>query len=249
MEGVSTRVWLAGALVLGAACGPRTEAGSGEQAAGPPVDERREERAMAGAVEVKDRTTDVLGTSLHSLESGPAGGAPVLLLHGAAFRAQTWKDLGTLELLARAGYRAVAIDLPGFGASQENDAAPEELLAAVLDELGLERPVLVSPSMSGRFSLAFCARWPERLAGYVPVAPAGVTGYAGRLGAANVKTLVVWGARDHVFPLEQSRALADALPDAEVVVIEDADHACYLDQPERFHEVLLAFLETAFAGR
>ena len=183
------------------------------------------------------------------MESGPADGDPVLFLHGAAFQARTWKDQGALQLLASRGYRAVAIDLPGFGESPPNDAAPEDFLAALIEELGLGRPVVVSPSMSGRFSLAFCARWPERLAGYVPVAPAGVSSWAPRLGGANVKTLVVWGDRDHVFPLEQSRKLADALPDAEIAVIEDADHACYLDQPGRFDEALLAFLEVVFPGR
>lgn len=44
-------------------------------------------------------------------------GAPkhtVLLLHGASFSSETWLKLGTLQLLAIMGHRAVAVDIPGI---------------------------------------------------------------------------------------------------------------------------------------
>ena len=46
-------------------------------------------------------------------EEGPAAGAPVLFLHGLAGDHSVWSGLAAR--LARAGYRTVAVDLPGHG--------------------------------------------------------------------------------------------------------------------------------------
>ena len=51
---------------------------------------------------------------IHTLQAGPSTGQAILLLHGMKFQAATWRENGTLETLANAGYRAVALDLPGF---------------------------------------------------------------------------------------------------------------------------------------
>lgn len=72
---------------------------------------------MAG-VELHEGTVQVQGQSLFFREARPAGGQAarfsVLLLHGIRFSSETWQNLGTLHRLAQAGYRAVAIDLPGI---------------------------------------------------------------------------------------------------------------------------------------
>lgn len=50
-------------------------------------------------------------------------------------------------------------------------------LHRVLQELGMQRPVLVSPSMSGRFALPFLLEHGDQLAGFVPIAPVGTKDY------------------------------------------------------------------------
>ncbi|MCP4660476.1 MAG: alpha/beta fold hydrolase [bacterium] len=182
------------------------------------------------------------GARVHFLESGPGQAPTVLLLHGARFRAETWRELGTLELLARRGYRALALDLPGFGESPASDIPPEELLSALMPLVAGQPVIVVSPSMSGRFSLPLVVRRPDYVAGFVPIAPAAISEYLDRLAGSRVPAMIVWGENDEVVPLSQAEALAKALPHSRRVILEDAGHPCYLDQPDEFHRQLLQFL-------
>uniref|UniRef100_A0A8C3WQX1 Putative protein-lysine deacylase ABHD14B n=1 Tax=Catagonus wagneri TaxID=51154 RepID=A0A8C3WQX1_9CETA len=135
---------------------------------------------MAG-VEQHEGTIQVQGQTLFFREVRPGSGQAtrfsVLLLHGIHFSSETWQNLGTLHRLAEAGYRAVAIDLPGLGRSREATPAPlgglvpSSFLAAVVDALDLGSPVVVSPSLSGMYSLPFLTAPDSQLRGYVPVAP------------------------------------------------------------------------------
>src|SRR4051812_4095189 len=104
-------------------------------------------------MENQSRWTEVEGGRVHYLIEGRGDGRPVVLLHGASFTAETWKEIGTLAALVRAGYMAYAIDLPGHGKSSPSLGAPRTWLRVLLDLMKIEQPVVVSPSMSGRFAL------------------------------------------------------------------------------------------------
>lgn len=232
------------AAVLVALALPAWTTGCGSS--GEEADVGAKERAEDGAVRVVAREVEVGGSPVRVREAGPAGGAPVVLLHGAAFTSRTWEELGTLDALARAGRRALAVDLPGFGDSAAGTLAAEDFLPALFDALAVERPVLVSPSMSGRFSLPFLLAHPDRVAGFVPVAPVGAVDYAERLRGCEVPALVVWGERDQVFPPSQAQTLAAAFGNARVLILPGARHPAYLDQPEIFHRELVAFAKRVF---
>jgi abhydrolase domain-containing protein 14 len=184
------------------------------------------------------------GHKLHRITSGPEEGRSVLLLHGAAFNSGTWQKLGTLDVLAEAGYRAVAIDLPGFGKSAAQRVDPKTFLVELLGQLEIGRPVVISPSMSGGVSFPLILHHPELVSGFVPIAPVGETEYAGKLKDSPVPALVVWGERDRLFPASRAEVLAASFARAQVVILPGAKHPAYLDQPELFHEALLKFLAT-----
>jgi pimeloyl-ACP methyl ester carboxylesterase len=187
-------------------------------------------------------TVTIDGSTVHCLTAGPEDGLPVVLLHGSKFNAETWRELGTIDVLAKAGYRAIAVDIPGYGQSPKAAIDLNTWLGKLLPKLIPHKAVIVSPSMSGRFSLPLVTSTPEKLAGFVPIAPVAVTTYKGKLGRIKVPTLVVWGEKDDVIPADQADELAKAMPNAEKLILPGAGHACYLDAPAAFHRGLLGFL-------
>ncbi|KAM6197479.1 protein ABHD14A [Sarcoramphus papa] len=225
-----------------------------QRLAGSRPDEGKQGRQAANATARTGMAAGEPPVFYREVSAGPqASGAAspgrpaVLFLHGQAFTSKTWEALGTLALLAGEGYRAVAIDLPGYG-----DSPPAEMTATaqgrvafldhVLQELGMRRPVLVSPSMSGRFALPFLLARGDRLAGFVPVAPVGTKDYAAeQYRRVQTPTLILYGDRDASLGPQSLQSLRH-LPGHRVAVVPDAGHACYLDKPEDFHRALLGFL-------
>lgn len=196
------------------------------------------------------RDVALAGSRVRVREAGDLSRPAVLLLHGAAFDSGTWEELGTLARLEQAGWRALAVDLPGHGASPASALAPEALVPRLLDALGLERAALVAPSLGGGIALATLSAAPERVACCALVAPASVEAFAERLRGARAGTpaLVVWGERDRVFPPAQAERLASCFERAELLLLPGASHPCYLDAPDAFHDALLAFLERSLGA-
>lgn len=190
----------------------------------------------------KSRSVTVAGSKVHVVEQGNADGQVVLLLHGASFSSTTWHDIGTMQKLADAGYRAIAIDLPGFGRSESNGGLPEKWLGDLFDVLDIEKPVVVSPSMSGQYALPLITREPDRLRGFVAVAPVAIMEYKDQLKQITVPVLAVWGENDRLIPQEQADLLVSSAKHGRKVVIAAGSHAPYMSDPKTWHKVLLDFL-------
>ncbi|XP_076436618.1 putative protein-lysine deacylase ABHD14B isoform X2 [Babylonia areolata] len=186
---------------------------------------------------------------IFSQQTFPEGSArlTVLLLHGQAFTSKNWEDIGTLRLLASWGYRAVGVDLPGYGKSREvslGGVSNADFLSALVKEVG-ERPVIISPSMSGGFSLPYLFENPgescNKAAAYIPVAPVMTGSFLQNYSASQIPTLIVYGSKDSSLGFTSHDHLKK-LPNSEVAIIPDAGHACYMDRPELFHHLLHDFL-------
>ena len=59
----------------------------------------------------------------------------------------------------------------------------------------------------------------------------------------DVPTLVIHGEEDQLIPVAEARAMAEALPEAELVIVPGAGHLLNLEQPEIFDEAVRGFLE------
>ena len=174
----------------------------------------------------------------------------VLLLHGAAFSSQNWVELKTLEKLQAAGFRAIAVDLPGFGKSERNSRMLDKagFLRDLMKELQISCPVLVSPSMSGTYALPYLLKSSDSLAGFVPVAPVGGPGLdVGALEHIQTPALVVWGERDRGLGKRGAKRLL-RLPHSSELMIAGGRHPAYLDAPELFNKRLVAFSQGVFQG-
>jgi 3-oxoadipate enol-lactonase len=91
-------------------------------------------------------------------EDGGAG-EPLLLLHGLALDHRSWDEqVGPL----RERYRAVRIDLHGFGRSSQvgGPYSHAAILRQVLTRLGIERAHVVGHSMGGRIAAEFVQTHP-----------------------------------------------------------------------------------------
>jgi pimeloyl-ACP methyl ester carboxylesterase len=114
---------------------------------------------------VRERFVDSAGTRIHVIEEGPEDGRPVLFLHG--FPEFWWSWRHQLEACAAQGYRAVAIDLRGFGESDRPSevaayALPNSFgdVTAVVSSLG-GRVALVAHDWGGALGWAYTALQPD----------------------------------------------------------------------------------------
>ena len=97
------------------------------------------------------------------LEAGAASAAPIVFLHGIGGAARMFR--AQLEHFGR-DHRTIAWNMPGYGGSAPLPLVTIDALAAALggfiDELGLDRPVLVGHSMGGMLLLRLLAQAPHR---------------------------------------------------------------------------------------
>ncbi|MFF5283402.1 alpha/beta fold hydrolase [Streptomyces sp. NPDC012756] len=100
--------------------------------------------------------------------TGPA----LLLVHGHPFDHTMWQP--QIDRFSRAGYRVIAPDLRGYGATPLGASSGSTLLgdfaedlAGLLDALGIDDCVVAGLSMGGQIAMEFVRRHPGRVRGLV----------------------------------------------------------------------------------
>jgi pyruvate dehydrogenase E2 component (dihydrolipoamide acetyltransferase) len=123
-------------------------------------------------------TASVGNLRLRYVRSGE--GTPVVLLHGYGESLLAWQMV--FDALAREA-DVIALDLPGFGLSSKPAAgytadSMATAVYALLDQLSLQRVVLVGHSLGGVVATAMAVRNPSRVLAMALIDPALVTPWA-----------------------------------------------------------------------
>ncbi|MGE7369259.1 alpha/beta fold hydrolase [Neorhizobium sp. NPDC001467] len=111
------------------------------------------------------------GLKIAFFDKGDPSGDPVLLIHGFASTATVnWVHPGWLKTLGEAGYRVIALDNRGHGASdkpRDADAYRPWLMAtdavALLDHLCISRAHVMGYSMGARIATFMALAAPQRV--------------------------------------------------------------------------------------
>ena len=123
--------------------------------------------------QAESRFVNVEGANFHFVIRG--AGRPVVLIHGNPGSCQDWARLYSP---LSSHYQAFGFDRPGHGHSDRPNHrditvdVQAQLLCAALDELRVERPILIGHSWGGALALAYALTYPRDVAGLVLLAPA-----------------------------------------------------------------------------
>src|SRR5262249_35781712 len=124
--------------------------------------------AMTPATIIRQVRTPMLDVAYE--EHGPAGGEPVILLHGWPYDPRDYDKV--VPLLVAAGCRAIVPYLRGYGPTRFlSDRTPRSGPQAALgndlkefmDALGIPRAALAGYDWGGRAACIVAALWPERV--------------------------------------------------------------------------------------
>lgn len=134
-------------------------------------------RKVESVLPPRGRFIDVPGARLHvrEFDGGDPSLPPLLLVHGLAGQLDHYTYGVTDRLAGR--YRMVAVDRAGSGHAVAAPGTPADLdtqavmLAALIDKLGLDRPLVVGHSLGGALVLNLALKHPRKIAGLALVAP------------------------------------------------------------------------------
>jgi pimeloyl-ACP methyl ester carboxylesterase len=108
--------------------------------------------------------TTIDGLRIHYQEAGDEKARPLILIHGFISSTLIWSE--TFLPLARAGFRVIAPDLPGYGYSDKpHDGdytieAQARAVVALMDRLGIEKATIIGASYGAAIAAAMALDYP-----------------------------------------------------------------------------------------
>lgn len=111
--------------------------------------------------------TTAAGVRIHYQEAGDEKAPPMILIHGFISSTLIWSEV--FLPLADAGFRVIAIDLPGYGYSDKpvdgryTIDAQAQAVFGLMDTLGIEKATIVGASYGGAVAATMALDSPERV--------------------------------------------------------------------------------------
>jgi pimeloyl-ACP methyl ester carboxylesterase len=162
----------------------------------------------------------------------------------------------TLGFCRRHPERVLGVVLADTKATEDAEAAREARIrvaerlesdgnvSVLLDDL---LPRLVGPTTMRNRALVYgrvrglVQSTPPLAGAWAQRAMAGRPDSLGALAGFRAPTLVLHGAEDSIVPEEDARAMADGLPNAELIMIPGAGHLTAVEQPQLFNDAVTEF--------
>jgi 4,5:9,10-diseco-3-hydroxy-5,9,17-trioxoandrosta-1(10),2-diene-4-oate hydrolase len=146
---------------------------------------------FATDAEFSARTFHGNGFPVRYYDSGPCPGAPagtgrgdadtIVLLHGGGPGASAWSNFGRTMPVVAKRFRAVMMDLPGYGETAARPATGHfftvaaDALAGLLDHLSISKVHLIGNSLGGGTAVRVALAYPDRVGRLVLMGPGGLT--------------------------------------------------------------------------
>lgn len=200
---------------------------------------------------IEEKNIKFNGKNLFYLESRKEENTKnMVMMHGYAFSSKDWKRIGSIDHFANLGYNVYAPDYPGFGKSEENAnfkigrgnlENSESFAQSFMEFLGIGKYALVGASMGGGMAIKNAILFPDSVSKLIVIGPAWLNKEV--LDQLKTETLFIWGKDDTVVPYKEMSEQIKKYSHFEFEIIENAGHPAYLDQTQKFFDLVDKFLK------
>ncbi|PSN84914.1 hypothetical protein B9Q02_08295 [Candidatus Marsarchaeota G1 archaeon BE_D] len=162
----------------------------------------------------------------------------LVLLHGLSAHSGSWRKNFPVFAKQR---KVIAPSFPRFEVSPQKLAQIyAQITEELLDSLRVRSAILVGNSLGGMIAMLYALKRPNCVCAVVLENSAGVE-IAESFSKTNIPTLIIWGKKDHIIPVDTAYVFKTKIANSELVIFEDAAHVPHWEVPSRFNESVLRF--------